>query len=99
MSAMRRIWLWSPMRREAVKRAKTEHHYRCERCKRLTGVINVDHDPPVVPLTGFDSWDGIFERMFVPADKLRILCHDCHTKITQTQRENRKKFKKLCKQQ
>lgn len=95
MSAMRKIWQWSPMRRDAIKRAKVDKDtYRCERCKRLCVKINVDHDPPVILLTGFDSWDGVFNRMFVPADKLKILCVPCHDSITTHQREIRKKNKK-----
>ena len=100
MSAMRKIWLWSPMRKEVVTRCKTGENFRCEKCRRLSDKIQVDHHPlPVVLLTGWDSWDGVFSRMFVdPGEGLRGLCETCHDKHTATQKENRKKYKKLCQQ-
>jgi len=95
MSAMRKIWLYSPMRREAVKRCKVGDNYRCERCRKLCDKVQIDHNPPVILLTGFDSWDGVFTRMFAPADtNLAGLCESCHTKLTTSQREERKRNKK-----
>ena len=95
MNAMRRLWFYSPHRREAVKRCKDGERYRCERCRRLTDKVQIDHFPPVVLVTGWDSWDGVYSRMFVdPNIGLRGLCKDCHDKVTTEQNTERKKYKK-----
>ena len=96
VAAIRKIWLYSPMRREVIKRCKVDKDTsRCERCKKLCDKVQVDHDPPAVPLTGWDNFQGFFDRMFVePSIGLKGLCIECHTKITESQRKIRKKNKK-----
>lgn len=87
MSAARRIWLYSPMRTEAKKRNVTDDGFhRCEICYRLTEEINIDHEPSVIPLTGYDSYDNVFSRMFCESDQLKKLCVPCHD--AKTKREN-----------
>lgn len=95
MNAMRRIWFYSPMRKEVEIRCRIDKETsRCERCRKLCDKIQVDHFPPVVPLVGWDSWQGVFDRMFVdPKVGLRGLCVECHDKITEEQRIERKKYK------
>lgn len=96
MSAMRKIWLFSPMRREVIKRCKVGDKSRCERCRKLCEKVQVDHNPPVILLTGFDTWDGVFNRMFAPAEtNLTGLCETCHEKITKAQRITRKENKNV----
>lgn len=95
VSAIRKIWLYSPNRREVVKRCKDGDNYRCERCKKLCDKIQIDHDPPAVPLEGWDGFDPFIQRMFVdPSIGLRGLCEICHNKITTQQRKIRKENKK-----
>lgn len=48
----------------------------------------VDHIQPVVsPVYGFQGWDILIGRLFCEADGLQVLCHDCHQKKTQEERE------------
>ena len=91
MSMVRRLWLYSPMRREAMKRNVTDDGFhRCEKCLRLTEEINIDHSPSVVPVEGFDSYDAVFERMFCESDKLKKLCLPCHDEKTKEENRLRK---------
>jgi 5-methylcytosine-specific restriction endonuclease McrA len=91
MSAARRIWLYSPMRKEALNRDKTpDGFHRCQGCKRLSEEVAIDHEPSVVPLTGWDSWDNVLERLFCPAEQLHKLCHHCHSKKTAHEASSRK---------
>lgn len=95
VSAIRKIWLYSPNRREVVSRSKVGENYRCERCRKLCDKVQIDHDPPAVPLTGWAGYDIFIERMFVdPKVGLKALCIDCHSSITTAQKEIRKKYKK-----
>jgi len=84
------------MRREVVKRCKVDKDTsRCEKCRRLCDKIQVDHDPTVVPLTGFDTWDGYISRLFVdPKIGLLGICESCHSKTTKAQNIIRKANKK-----
>lgn len=67
-------------------------HYLCNACKSafpLKGV-QVNHIDPVIPVTGFDSWDAVIHRMFCEKDKLEVLCIPCHKDITKQENEERK---------
>ena len=94
VSASRRIWLYSPVRREVVNRCKVEGgFYRCEFCRKLTEKVQVDHIAPSVPENGWDSWDKYFERLFVSADGMQGLCQPCHTKKTLEEQAKRKEHR------
>lgn len=99
MSAARRIWLYSPMRKAALTRNKTKDGFhRCEKCNQLTEEVAIDHEPAVVPLTGFDSWDNVFERLYCTEENLFKLCHQCHSKKTALEATARKQNRKLKKE-
>ncbi len=49
--------------------------------------IQIDHITPIVPLTGWDSWDKLIERLFCKEEDLQVLCKPCHH--TKTQKENK----------
>lgn len=51
--ALRRIWLYSPLRREAKARAKAKKLYKCAGCKKHFAKVHVDHIKPVVDIDGF----------------------------------------------
>jgi len=95
VAAVRRIWFHSPLRREALKRAKVDEYYRCEKCHGLQERVHIDHIDPCVPLTGWDGFDGFITRLFCEIDKLQIICEKCHSKKTldetKTRKENRAK--------
>lgn len=108
MSAMRRTWRHSPEYKLALEAAKGEYtalsklgkpmrrvHWLCASCGKYhpREGVQVDHKEPVVPLSGFDSWDGVIARLFCPATQLRVLCEACHDVVSANQREERQALK------
>lgn len=82
---------WGP-RYEVMREARIERgKYMCSNCKGIVGSkqFNVDHVKPVIPLKGFDSWDGFITRLFCPKSGLQILCKPCHKE--KTNKENKKR--------
>jgi 5-methylcytosine-specific restriction endonuclease McrA len=53
----------------------------CSSCKACTSKkeVRVDHKETVIPLSGFDSFDGIIRRLFCDEDGLQVLCIRCHS--------------------
>lgn len=96
-SAFRR---WAP-KYEVVERAKRikpkskvgrhTFEYQCSKCKKYykRTEVEVDHIEPVGSLKNFGDLPGFAERMFVSADKLRLLCSGCHKKVTAEQRKRK----------
>lgn len=70
-------------------------HYKCKQCEGEFPAkdVAVDHIEPVVPLTGFVSWDDVINRMFVEKDKLQVLCKKCHDKKTAEEKQQAKQLK------
>ena len=71
--------------------------YRCARCGMLFSAANVavDHISPVIPIEGFDTWEGVVERMFCEPEGLQVLCKTpCHAEKTASERMQRKFLKK-----
>lgn len=68
-------------------------HYECAKCKGHFPAkqVEVNHKEPIVPVTGFDSWDGVISRMFCEKDKLEVLCKPCHKLITKEENDARRK--------
>jgi len=62
------------------KTNKLALHYVCRKCKKEYTATNVevDHIKPVVPATGFTSWDDYIDRMFCEQTNLQVLCKKCH---------------------
>jgi 5-methylcytosine-specific restriction endonuclease McrA len=96
ISTLRRAsYRWGP-RYEIVKRARIERGvYLCNVCKNKVRSKDkqVDHISPVVPLTGWDSWEGFLDRLFCEVDNLQVICKTCHTIKCDLEREERKKYK------
>ena len=77
-NALRKLWLYSDQRSEAIKNAKTGIGYLCQGCKKLVArkETNVDH---IVEVGSYkNGWDGLIDRMFVDASGLQVLCKKCH---------------------
>lgn len=80
---------WGPIQ-ECKKLARERRGlYRCASCEELVkptykagrvskANIFVDHIEPIVPVTGWVSWDSCIERMFCELDNLQLVCKDCH---------------------
>lgn len=79
-STLRRASLRWPERSSAMRAGRTSRGlYRCTMCQgdfKQRDII-LDHIKPVVPVTGFDNWDGFISRLFVPAEGFQILCRPC----------------------
>lgn len=70
--------------------------YRCCKCQELYTAANmeINHIVPVVPVEGFDSWDGVVERLFCEKGGLEALCKPCHKIVTKGENQQRKENKK-----
>lgn len=72
---------------------KLVFHYKCAACSRLFKAVDVqvDHIEPVVDTAaGFRGWDEYINRMFCEADKLQVLCKECHSIKTANEKAERK---------
>lgn len=71
-------------------------HYRCAAClgEYVAKDVEVNHKLSVIPISGFDSWDGVIERLFCEEDGLEVLCKPCHKIITKQENEERKTYAK-----
>ena len=89
---------WPP-KYEALAAAKTEkkinhkskrlaQHYQCALCKEefTQKDVQVDHKKPVVPKTGFTTWDTYIKRLFCDVKNLQVLCKPCHKIKTKEER-------------
>lgn len=90
---------WIP-RNKALQNAKIgRNQYKCAHCPEdkiyTRKEVQLDHINPVVPLEGFDSWDGFIDRLFCPESGFRVLCESCHKIVTDADREVRKVYRKL----
>ena len=100
---------WGPTNRVKAAARVERGLYRCAQCssivpataittlkngktKRVKNVA-VDHISPVVPLTGFDSWDGVIARLFCDEEGLQLLCRECHELKCQEETSERKRHR------
>lgn len=85
-SAIRKIWLFSAIRREAVKRAKVApNQYLCAQCNLpfKSNEIEVNHKNPCGSLREFEDFSPFISAMFQEnIDELEVLCKPCHKKFT-----------------
>ena len=93
-NAIRKLWLQSPQRREAVERACVREHklkkdgtpakrasivgYRCESCGGVFDKIQVHHINEIGKNPFEMKFDDYIKAMWCPADKLKVLCKGCH---------------------
>jgi 5-methylcytosine-specific restriction endonuclease McrA len=88
-NALRRVWMYSKERSEALLRAETgdkekigrvsKKVYKCEKCGKNTVHPEVDHIIACgsIKEVGWDTW---IERLRVSPEGLIILCIPCHDK-------------------
>ncbi len=99
--ALRKIWRWSPERREALNEAKTGlNKYACHECNKISQrkFVHVDHVFPVVdPQKGFEGFDVYISRLYCDKTGLQILCASCHSTKTKAENKIRRETKKRLK--
>ena len=69
----------------------------CSDCGELfpqNGIV-ADHINPIVPVTGFDTWDGLIERLFCEIDGYQALCKECHQKKTNIENKKREEARNV----
>lgn len=105
-SALRRA-SW-PVKYECLKVAKLSHKivnplsgrkcdaYTCAECggEFIAKEMRADHIVPIVPVTGFDSWDELIERLFCELSGFQAICIGCHKIKTAEENAQRKENKK-----
>lgn len=92
---------WAPIQ-DVFKAARVRRgYYACAGCerevpatikvgrKRIKNAV-VDHILPIVPTSGWDSWDAVIERMFCEKDNLQVLCKECHDAKSKAENAERK---------
>jgi 5-methylcytosine-specific restriction endonuclease McrA len=87
IAALRKIWLFSETRREAIKAAKIARGcYRCGKCNYLFKAreLQVDH---IIPIGKFIDWNTYIERLFCPVSNLMALCKECHETKTKSEKK------------
>jgi 5-methylcytosine-specific restriction endonuclease McrA len=74
------------------KSGRLAKHYKCNACNNdfPAKEVEVNHITPVIPLSGFDSWDGVIKRIFCEKDGLELLCKPCHKLVTKKENDERK---------
>jgi len=70
--------------------------YECNMCKLLyrRKEIQLDHVVPIIPVEGFDDWNGVVPRMFVQCDGYQVLCKTCHKEKTNDENVIRREERK-----
>lgn len=66
------------------------NQYKCAMCPEGTlhpkKNIEIDHITPVIPVEGWDSWEGFIDRLFCDTSLYQILCKFHH--LVKSQKEN-----------
>lgn len=103
-SNLRRAWIKYPVK-FAVKLAarrdsqsdnkRLKYEYKCSMCKGWfpDKFVQVDHIVPCGSLKEYKDISGFCKRLFCGKEGLRVLCKDCHHKVTQDERNRKKKEK------
>ncbi len=104
IALLRRGSIRYPPRNEALKEAKTEkkinpasgrlaQHYVCAGCgdEFPMSKVCIDHILPVVPATGFTTWDDYINRMYCAKENFQVLCKTCHDEKSALEKSSRRK--------
>lgn len=76
------------------KTGRKAKHYECVMCAGHFPQkdVQVNHKLPVVPTSGFTSWDEVISRLFCEKEGLEVLCKPCHKKVTADENKERKEY-------
>lgn len=97
MSILRRASrFWNPSNACIEKTKITRGVHICPSCKKACRRKDMkkDHIDPVIPTSGFTSWDDVINRMFIEEDGWQAICTECHDIKTKKENEERKALKK-----
>lgn len=97
ISVLRRFSrFWHPAKLVLEKARIARGMYQCSSCSKIVGPreIKIDHIHPVVPVTGFTTWDDLINRLFCEETGLQALCKDCHKIKTDKENSDRRRCKK-----
>lgn len=104
-SAIRKEWLFSQLRRDALAKARVERgKYKCEHCAKIVGTQNIEinHKIACTPDDGLNTgkdWGIFIERLlYVSLDGLEALCEACHKIVSDREKEEKAK-KRLAKKE
>lgn len=91
-SALRDIYRYSPMRREAIRAAEhqmTRGFFDCPLCLACwpMQMADVDHITACGSLLCAEDLPGFFDRLM--NGKVRVICKLCHKKVTAAQRRKK----------
>lgn len=99
---------WAPIQQCKKNAWVSRGVYKCNCCKeevptttvnpdtrKRENNIHVDHIEPIVPVTGWVSWDDCINRMFCELENLQLLCSACHKKVTAEENAQRKYYRDL----
>lgn len=69
-----------------------KHEYQCSECKGWfkRADVEADHIKPCGTLKSFDDLPEFVATLFCEIDNFRILCKECHKRVTKEQRTNDK---------
>ncbi len=105
ISALRQASRWWKPKNKALARARVwRGMYKCELCwkigpaslpppkgkKRKIKNILADHIVPIIWPEGFVSYDSWIERCFVPSEQFQAICHECHSRKTKEENQERR---------
>lgn len=97
MSGLRQASRWWIPSQACISKARVGRgKYQCPLCKGFFKVkeMKKDHIEPVIPLTGFDGWDGVVKRMFGKEEEYQGICKTCHADKTKEENRIRKRLVK-----
>lgn len=81
-TALRLVWHRSHARKLCVKRCTDKAGFtRCEKCKKRTPKLKVDHIKKVGDVNG-----GYIKRLFIPSRYLQGMCPPCHNQKTREEK-------------
>lgn len=92
--ALRKIFFYSPLRKECIEKAKVGELYRCGITgkKHPINCVTVDHIIPVIDTQkGFVDWNTFIDRLFCPVQNLQCISKVEHAKKTKEEAKQRKK--------
>lgn len=95
VAGIRKVWRFSPLRTEVKARCRVKIGvYRCEKCRKLTDHVDIDHKIPAVdPVLGWQGYNIFIERLFCSVDNLWGLCLRCHDRKSEGEMKIRKASK------